>query len=175
MITILLTAVCTYTLFFALHWIPFKIWAIRQRTRTMTLMLILCLPSAFLFFDFFQDAIPIEINHAPLSGTAFAVALFTLLWCGYVQFVFSFDTSPSLRVLVEFLRHPNGMSRKEITDLMTFPATFRRRFLRASTNDAVVIHRADGTEERYSNTPTGTRFAKFGTWAKEFFRLGAGG
>ena len=175
MITILLTAICTYSLFFVLHWIPFKICAINQRTRTLSLTLIVCLPAVFLFFDLFHSVIPREFDGAAWAGAVFAVALFALLWCGYVQFVFSFDTSPSLRVLVEFLRHPDGMSRKEITELMTFPATFRRRFLRATTNYAVVIHRAAGTEDRYSNTPTGSRFAKFGTWAKSFFRLGAGG
>lgn len=175
MLTILLTAACTYALFLLVHWIPFRLSIVENRTQTMTRTFLLCLPSAFLWFKLLDGKISAEIDGSPIAGAFFSTVFFTLLWCGYVQFVFAFDTSPSLRVLVEFFDREGEMSRTEITNLMAFPLTFRRRFLRALNNGAIQDHGNDTSEKTFSNKRTGERLATVGRWAKGFFRLGPGG
>jgi hypothetical protein len=142
----------------------------------MTFTLIFCLPLAYFAYQYFSSIIPAELDYGPLAGALFYGVTFTLLWCGYVQFVFSFDTSPSLRVLVVLLDHPEGMTEKEVVERIKFRETFRRRFERAVFGGAILADReGDHASVTYRLAAPSVRLAQVGKAAKKLFRLGPGG
>ena len=171
MLSAILAACATYALFLCVHWIPFRTCQVKRRTRLMTLILILCLPSVVPFYFLFSRAIPPSIDFGRTAGAIFYAVIFILLWCGYVQFVFSFDTSPSLKVLVKLL--DGDLTEAEIKRQMNFPDTFKRRFFRAVEGGAIVED--PERSGRYCVHTRGILVARVGRAAKALFQLGAGG
>lgn len=177
MLKLILTPIAFYTLFFFLQFLPFRLFEVKNRTRVISLVLLVCSPAIYPLYHFFVGTDAIIGNFDWFFLLVFVALLFTLLWCGYVQFVFSFDTSPSLRFLIEIMESEdagelvdeNGLARK-----FSFDEVFQRRMNRMVEGGALRRWiQADQT--LVSNSPFANVLGRMGDFLKRFMKLGDGG
>ena len=174
-LAVILTPIIVYTIFLAVHWIPFRLTQVNARTKALTLTLLCCFPLMIPAYQFFKVQWALSPELTLIFAKILVLICFTLLWCGYVQFVFAFDTSPSLRFLIEILNSPRkALSSADLHKRFNFSDVYHRRFQRAVKGGAL-IEEISGDKRQYRNGKTAKRLAIFGRTAKDFMNLGDGG
>jgi hypothetical protein len=163
-----------FVVYLAFNCVLFGFLRAEANTAILTRLMILCTPllypayrlSQHLFAGWTGQALPLAL---------FTFLLFTLLWCGYFESFSAFDTSPSLRYLIELLEaEGRPLTPKELKARFDFDDVYRRRVERMASGGGLIVE-GSGDKARYRNSPKGTFLGVVVGHLKSFMNLGKGG
>ncbi|MBS1982630.1 MAG: hypothetical protein JST16_00545 [Bdellovibrionales bacterium] len=172
MAAVVLSALCAFTVYVLLHVFWFHFFDVHARAKVMTLIMFFsgCFLPAWIHF--WKGHAP-DWSHAIWVAPLSAGLFFTLIWFGYLLFYSAFDTSPSLRFLVEMLSK-GSVTPDELKVDYDFEDVFRRRVERAVATGYLVKSEQNG-QVVYANTVRAQRIGSVSSYIKDFLRLGKGG
>lgn len=171
----ILLGLCSFALFFVLHVLYFRRFRPTARFFVMARIYAcigLLLPAVYLLTPAHLWLLPRDLEPAGWAvGILNALLLYTFLFMAYSMFYFLVDRGFSGRIMIEIERSPSRwLTRDEIPKLYSLEMVLARRL-----GEMVDIGRVVKVEERYCNTPRGSRAARVFEFVKKFLRLGPGG
>lgn len=170
---VIFAGLLAFLVFLVAHVCVFRLREVQARTKTMALILAassLLLPW---LIPFWRERLGPTAD-AAFGFPIFVVGIFTLIWFGYLQFYSAFDTSPSLRFLIEVLGGGGALTAAELKARYDFDDVFRRRVERAVVT-GYLLKEARQDRHYYSNSPRAQRIGAWSSLIKDFLRLGKGG
>ena len=170
-----MSSVAVYLIFIVLSFIPFRLRPIKSRTKTLTMVMILCTPLLIPFLLKLEFLMPEGEDARMYIFALYTTLVFILVWVGYMQLYFSFERSPTLRFLVETMISPKGrLTPDELSKRYSFEDVIHRRISQMTEVRLVLTKTVDG-KTVYYNSPKGQFIGLFCQFMKDFMRLGNGG